>query len=92
MLYLYCPTCQRDCDETELSCGGQAHLIRRDYASSDKDFYKYLYERKMIKVLFLSGGGMFMVAENGSIQLDVPLPIKYLARTQPKRCNHPNLF
>ena len=46
MLYLFCPTCQRDCDETELSCGGQAHLIRRDHASSDKDFYKYLYERK----------------------------------------------
>ena len=46
MLYLFCPTCQRDCDETELSCGGQAHLIRRDHASSDKDFYEYLYERK----------------------------------------------
>ena len=46
MLYLFCPICQRDCDETELSCGGQAHLIRRDHTSSDKDFYKYLYERK----------------------------------------------
>ena len=46
MLYLFCPICQRDCDETELSCGGQAHIIRRDYTSSDKDFYGYLYERK----------------------------------------------
>ena len=46
----------------------------------------------MIKVLFLSGGGMFMVAENGSIQLDAPSPIKYLVRIQQKRCNHPNLF
>ena len=46
MLYLFCPICQRDCDETELSCGGQAHLIRRDHTSSDKDFYRYLYERK----------------------------------------------
>ncbi len=46
MLNLFCPICQRYCDETELSCGGQAHLIRRDHASSDKDFYEYLYERK----------------------------------------------
>ena len=41
MLNIYCPICQRDCDETELICGGQAHLIRRDHSSSDKDFYKY---------------------------------------------------
>jgi hypothetical protein len=49
-------------------------------------------KEKMIKVSFLSGGGMFMVAENGSIQLDVPLQIKYLARIQQKRYNHPDLF
>ena len=67
MLNIYCPICQRDCDETELSCGGQAHLIRRDHASSDKDFYEYLYERKNDKGIILSGGGTFMVAENGSI-------------------------
>ena len=46
MLYLFCPICQRDCDESELSCGGQAHLIRKDGKSSDRDFYEYLYERK----------------------------------------------
>ena len=92
MLNLFCPTCQRDCDETELSCGGQAHLIRRDHASSDKDFYEYLYERKNDKGIIFERWRQFMVAENGSIQLDVPLPIKYLALIQLKRHNHPNLF
>ena len=48
MLHLYCPICERYCDETELVCGGEAHIIRKDETSNDEEFYNYLYARKNI--------------------------------------------
>ena len=77
MLYLFCPICQRDCDETELSCGGQAHLVRRDYASSDKDFYEYLYERKNDKGIIFErwrhvfGCGKWFIAARCTLTMEV---------------------
>ena len=46
MLYLYCPTCERYCDETELTAGGEAHLTRKDVKSNNGEFHDYLYARK----------------------------------------------
>ena len=49
MLHIYCPTCERYCDETELVCGGEAHIIRKDFTNNDQEFYDYLYARKNFK-------------------------------------------
>ena len=46
MLILRCPYCGVDCDETELSPGGEAHLTRHGPGSSDEDFEAYLFQRE----------------------------------------------
>ncbi|TRD23610.1 sarcosine oxidase subunit delta [Palleronia caenipelagi] len=46
MLRLHCPNCGVDCDETELSAGGEAHLTRFGPGSEDDDFESYLFMRK----------------------------------------------
>jgi sarcosine oxidase subunit delta len=46
MLYLFCPNCGRYCDETELVCGGEAHITRKTNKNTDQEFYEYLYARK----------------------------------------------
>ena len=45
MLILTCPYCGIDCDETDLSPGGEAHLTRFGPGSSDEEFEGYLFER-----------------------------------------------
>ena len=46
MLLLTCPNCGTECEETELSPGGEAHLTRYGPGSSDEDFSGYLFQRK----------------------------------------------
>ncbi|MFQ6552770.1 sarcosine oxidase subunit delta [Aestuariibius insulae] len=46
MLTLTCPYCGVEADETELSPGGQAHLVRPDVASDDEAFESYLFLRQ----------------------------------------------
>ena len=46
MLQLTCPYCGAECEETELSPGGEAHLRRYGPGSSDAEFAGYLFEHK----------------------------------------------
>lgn len=46
MLILNCPYCGIDCDETELSPGGEAHLKRHGPGSDDDAFEDYLFMRE----------------------------------------------
>ena len=46
MLKFECPYCGFIADETELMCGGEAHIKRIEGGSSDKDFSAYLFYRK----------------------------------------------
>ena len=46
MLLLTCPCCGAECEETELSPGGEAHLTRYGPGSPDPEFTAYLFERK----------------------------------------------
>lgn len=45
MLMLECPYCGVMADETELSPGGEAHVVREGPGSSDEDFSGYLFDR-----------------------------------------------
>ncbi len=45
MLILKCPYCGVMADETELSPGGQAHLLRHGPGSTDEEFESYLFLR-----------------------------------------------
>ena len=46
MLLFTCPYCGADCEETELTPGGEAHLTRFGPGASDDDFTDYLFTRK----------------------------------------------
>ena len=46
MLTLQCPYCGIQCDETELSPGGEAHLTRFGPGSDDTEFEQYLFLRE----------------------------------------------
>ncbi|MEM8793053.1 MAG: sarcosine oxidase subunit delta [Pseudomonadota bacterium] len=46
MLVLICPYCGVECEETELTPGGEAHLTRCGPGSNDRDFESYLFYRK----------------------------------------------
>lgn len=46
MLVLTCPYCGVECEETELTPGGEAHLTRYGPESNDGDFEGYLFYRK----------------------------------------------
>ncbi|MDE0532416.1 MAG: sarcosine oxidase subunit delta [Albidovulum sp.] len=46
MLKLRCPNCGFVADETELSCGGEAHVKRFGPGSSDEEFESYLFLKK----------------------------------------------
>ena len=46
MLKFECPNCRFLADETELACGGEAHLNRVAGSSPDKNFSSYLFYRK----------------------------------------------
>ncbi len=46
MLTLQCPYCGVQCDETELSPGGEAHLTRFGPGSDDTEFEQYLFLRE----------------------------------------------
>lgn len=45
MLLLTCPYCGHECDETDLTPGGEAHLKRYGPGSGDEDFHAYLFLR-----------------------------------------------
>lgn len=49
MLILHCPYCLIDCDETELTPGGEAHITRYGAGSSDEDLEKYLFMRSNVR-------------------------------------------
>jgi len=46
MLSLRCPYCGVDAEETELTAGGEAHLVRFGPGSDDTAFTDYLFGRK----------------------------------------------
>lgn len=46
MLILTCPYCGIECDETELSPGGEAHISRETVGADDTQFEAYLFHRK----------------------------------------------
>ena len=46
MLKFKCPNCKFVADETELVCGGEAHITRELCPSSDERFTSYLFYRK----------------------------------------------
>ena len=46
MLKFKCPYCEVFADETELMCGGQAHITREAVSVSDEKFASYLFYRK----------------------------------------------
>ena len=46
MLLLTCPYCGAECEETELTPGGEAHLKRFGPGSTDDEFAGYLFQRK----------------------------------------------
>lgn len=46
MLTLRCPCCGIAADETELTPGGEAHLMRFGPGTSDEAFEGYLFQRK----------------------------------------------
>lgn len=46
MLQFECPNCKIIADETELVCGGEAHINRQATSSSDLKFSQYLFYRK----------------------------------------------
>jgi len=45
MLILHCPNCGVDADETDLTPGGEAHLVRFGAGASDADFESYLFHK-----------------------------------------------
>ncbi|MEP5761354.1 MAG: sarcosine oxidase subunit delta [Litoreibacter sp.] len=45
MLTLQCPYCGVRADETELTAGGEAHLVRETVGSDDEAFEGYLFLR-----------------------------------------------
>ncbi|SEN62806.1 sarcosine oxidase subunit delta [Palleronia pelagia] len=46
MLTLQCPYCGVQCDETELTAGGEAHLTRHGPGSDADTFEQYLFLRE----------------------------------------------
>lgn len=46
MLTFNCPYCGIMADETELTPGGEAHLIRQTVGSGDAEFAAYLFQRR----------------------------------------------
>ncbi len=46
MLTLHCPYCGVDAEETELSAGGEAHLVRATVGDNDEAFEEYLFMRE----------------------------------------------
>ncbi len=52
MLFLTCPCCRAEGEETEFHPGGEAHIVRRaGDGDTDADLGRYLFERKNPKGL-----------------------------------------
>ncbi len=77
MLILTCPYCGVDCDETELSPGGEAHLKRFGPGSTDEEFETYLFQRENPKGVHLErwrhayGCGKWFHAARDTVTLEV---------------------
>ena len=77
MLKFKCPNCGFVADETELTCGGQAHLSREAKNSSDTDFALYLFYRKnprgvhFEKWLHQFGCGKWFIAARCTLTMEV---------------------
>ena len=77
MLILHCPYCGINCDETELSPGGEAHLKRFGPGASDEDFEGYLFMRENPKGVHFerwrhaNGCGKWFHAARCTVTLDV---------------------
>ncbi|MEM9099685.1 MAG: sarcosine oxidase subunit delta [Pseudomonadota bacterium] len=100
MLVLICPYCGVECEETELTPGGEAHLTRYGPGSSDQDFESYLFYRKNPKGVHFErwrhtyGCGKWFHAARCTVTLEVfgtysaqliRPPAELVARIQEKR-------
>ena len=77
MLILTCPYCGIDCDETELTAGGEAHLKRHGPGSEDSAFEDYLFMRENPRGLHFErwrhayGCGKWFHAARDTVTLEV---------------------
>ena len=77
MLTLKCPYCGVQCDETELTPGGEAHIKRFGPGSSDADFETYLFHRENPKGVHFErwrhayGCGKWFIAARSTTTLEV---------------------
>lgn len=77
MLTLKCPYCGVQCDETELTPGGEAHIKRYGPGSSDADFETYLFHRENPKGVHFErwrhayGCGKWFIAARSTTTLEV---------------------
>ena len=77
MLILTCPYCGVDCDETELSAGGEAHIKRHGPGASDEAFEEYLFQRENPKGIHFErwrhayGCGKWFHAARHTVTLEV---------------------
>ena len=83
MFIINCPYCGER-DQTEFSCGGEAHIERPKQPTelSDDQWAEYLFMRKILKVFNLKDGIMLMDAESGSIWLETLLTTKFMLCTR----------
>ena len=77
MLKFKCPYCKFIADETELICGGQAHITREAGSVSDEKFSSYLFNRKnpsgvhFEKWLHQFGCGKWFIAARCTMSMEV---------------------
>ena len=83
MFVINCPYCGER-DQSEFSCGGEAHIVRPKQPTelSDDEWAEYLFMRKILKVFSLKDGTMLMDVENGLIWLGIHLMTKYMQFTK----------
>ena len=97
MLLIRCPYCG-DRDETEFSCGGEAHIARPSAGSnlSDAEFAEYLFHRDNAKGVFLErwihAAGcrrwFNMARDTVSHEVVEVYPMGELPRTRPGKAAH----
>ena len=77
MLYLTCPYCGVEAEETEFHGGGEAHIQRCADESSDSDFTAYMFQRKNPKGIVFErwrhvyGCGKWFHAARCAVSLEV---------------------
>ena len=79
MFIINCPYCGER-DQTEFSCGGEAHIERPKQPTelSDDQWAEYLFMRKNIKGIQFERWNHIPGVENGSMLSEILLTIKYM--------------